>query len=91
MIRRRRPRYIPARGDEKHRQAIRSASLCQFGEDLTAPILNEVGHRAQRTASPDRSGQPWPIADLKVWRRLGNLELEARMDAAVDAWYRRNQ
>jgi hypothetical protein len=95
MIRRSRSPYIPAWGDEKHRQAVRSASLCQFGEDLTDPILNEVGHRSQRTARPDRPGQPWPIADLKVWLRFarlrGNLELEARMAAAVAAWYQRSQ
>jgi len=44
MIRGRTP-YIPAWGDDKHRQAIRSASLGQFGEDLTDQLLNEIRHR----------------------------------------------
>jgi hypothetical protein len=95
MIRRRHPPYYPAWGDEKHREAIRSASLCQFDVDLSDQILNEIRNRAQRTGSPRKGPQPWLIADIKVWREFarqrGHLELEDRMDAAVAAWYRRNQ
>jgi hypothetical protein len=89
MIRRHRPPYIPAWGDEKQQQAIRSASLCQFGEDLTDQILNEIRNRQQRTGSPGRPAQPWPDADLKVWRRVarerGNVELEACLEDAIRA------
>ena len=88
MIRRHWP-YIPAWGDEKQRQAIRSASVCQFGEDLTDQILNEIRNRQRRTGSPGRPAQPWPDADLKVWRRVarqrGNLELAARLEDAFKA------
>jgi len=89
MIRRSRPPYIPAWGDDKHRQAIRSASLCQFGEDLTDQVLHEIRHRQRRTGSPDRPNQPWTDADLKVWRRLArerdNHELLARLQVAIKA------
>lgn len=89
MIRRRRPHYIPGWGDDKDRQAIRSASLCQFGEDMTDEVVNEIRHRQMRTGSPGRPGQPWPDADLKVWCRLarerGNHELAARLEVAIRA------
>jgi hypothetical protein len=89
MIRRHRTPNIPAWGDEKQRQAIRSASLCQFGEDLTDQILNEIRNRQQRTGSTGRPAQPWLDADLKVLRRVarerGNVELEARLEDAIRA------
>ena len=89
MIRRRRPAYIPAWGDLKHRQASGSASLCEFSEDLTDQVLNEIRHRQQRTGSPGRPGQSWLDADLKVWHRLararGNHELVARLEVAIKA------
>jgi hypothetical protein len=87
MIRRRRPPYIPAWDDEKQRQAIRSASLCQCGEDLSREIRNEIRHRQQRRGGPGRPGRP--NADLEVRRRLarerGNVELEARLEEGIRA------
>jgi hypothetical protein len=82
MIRRRRPNY-PQWDDERRQQAIASASLCWFGEDLGGEILNEMRHRQRRTGNPGRPPQPWPDADIKVWQRWaearGNQELLAHL------------
>ncbi len=69
-----RPRWLtphyPERGDDKHRQALASASRRVFGEDLGDQILREVRNRQQRTASPAKGSQPWRDAEAKVWRDL---------------------
>ena len=65
--------YYPAWGDEKHQQAVRSASTFRFGVDLTDEIVNETWNRHLRTGSPSSPPQPWPDAELKVWRRFARV------------------
>ena len=54
---------IPSQGDETHRLAIHSPSLCLFGEVLADVLLNETRHRqAAHRQAPAGRASPWPAA-----------------------------
>ena len=72
-------------GDAKHREAIRSASFHQFGQDLTNEILKETWNRQQRTGSPGRPAQAWVEAEFKVWRRWAQERAKATLYADLEA------